>query len=131
MQTLVRLLPVLSLVVAAALYIVDVEGPDAYAARNVLPIFAVLIMSAVVLYRGSGRWNGRGARWPFAVLGFAVPAMGLSLYLHYGYETDLHGMFSDAVYPREVFRYLPIYTSFAGAVGAAIGWIIGVNVERH
>ena len=40
-------------------------------------------------------------------------------------------MFSDAVYPREVFRYLPIYTSFAGAVGAAIGWIIGTNAERR
>ena len=128
---LVRLLPVSLLTAAAILYVVDVEGADAYAARNVLPIVAVLIMAFVVLYRGAGRWNGRGPRWPLAVLGFAVPAWGLSLYLHYGYETDLHGMFSDAVYPREVFRYLPIYTSFAGAVGAAIGWIIGTNAERR
>ena len=131
MFIVVRLLPVLCLVIAAALYIIDVQGPDAYAVRNVLPLIGVLMLSFVVLYRGSGRWSGRGARWPFAVLGFAVPAVGLSLYLHYGFETDLHGMFSDAVYPREVFRYLPIYTSFAGAIGAAIGWIIGLNVERH
>ena len=131
MHILVRLAPVLCVTAATLLYIVDVQGPGAYAARNALPVLAVLIMSGIVLYRGEGRWNGRGPRWPLAVLGFAVPAVGLSLYLHYGYETDLHGMFSDAVYPREVFRYLPIYTSFAGAIGAAIGWIIGASAERR
>ena len=63
-----------------------------------------------------------------AILGFAIPAIGLSIYLHYGYSIDLHGMFSESVYPEELFRYLPVYTMFAGMIGFAIGWIAGRNV---
>jgi hypothetical protein len=37
-------------------------------------------------------------------------------------------MYSQAVFPRELFRYLPIYTFVAGAVGFAIGWIAGRNI---
>ena len=65
--------------------------------------------------------------WPLGLIGFAIPALGLSLYLHYGYATDLNGMYSEAVYPKELFRYLPIYTVVAGGIGFAIGWIIGRN----
>jgi hypothetical protein len=52
----------------------------------------------------------------------------LSLYLHYAYNVNLNGMFTDAVYPERVFRYLPIYTLAAGSIGFAIGWIVGRNV---
>jgi len=41
---------------------------------------------------------------------------------------DLNGMVSESVYPRELFRYLPEYTTGAGAIGFAIGWIVGRNV---
>jgi hypothetical protein len=30
--------------------------------------------------------------------------------------------------PRNLFRYLPIYTAFAGGIGFAIGWLAGRNV---
>lgn len=130
MLVLIRLLPVVLLTAAAIAYVVHVEGENAYPVRNVLPMLAVLLLSAIVLLRGGGRWTGRGWRWPLAVLGFAIPAVGLSLYLHYGYATDLHGMFSEAIYPKELFRYLPAYTAFAGGIGFAIGWIIGKNAER-
>ena len=124
---LVRLLPVVFLVAAAITYTAHVEGPDAYALRNALPMLIVLVLSLVVLVRGEGRWTGRGVGWPLGILGFAIPALGLSLYLHYGYANDLNGMYSDAVYPTELFRYLPAYTVFAGCIGFAIGWIIGRN----
>ena len=50
------------------------------------------------------------------------------MYLHYGYSVDLDGMVSESVFPQELFRYLPLYTSIAGAIGFAIGWIVGKNV---
>jgi hypothetical protein len=50
------------------------------------------------------------------------------MYLHHGYATDLLGMYSDAIYPRELFRYLPLYTMFAGGIGFTIGWIVGRQV---
>ena len=42
--------------------------------------------------------------------GFAIPALGLSAYLHFAYASNLGDLFDDARYPMEVFRFLPIYT---------------------
>ena len=123
-----RLLPVLFATSAAIFYVGYVEGGDAYAVRNTLPMLLVILLSAITLWKGAGRWTGAGWRWPLGTLGFAVPALGLSLYLHYGYATDLNGMYSESVYPREVFRFLPAYTLVAGGIGFAIGWIAGRNV---
>ena len=126
--TLVRLLPVIFLAMSAMAYVAWVEGRDAYVWRNLLPMFLAVVLAAIALRCGDGRWHGRGWSWPLGTLGFAVPAIGLSLYMHYGYTVDLNGMFSESVYPMEVFRYLPVYTMFAGVIGFAIGWIAGRNV---
>lgn len=128
MLAAVRLLPVVFLTAATAAYVVHVEGDGAYTLRNVLPIAVVLALAAFTLYRGAGRWTGAGWRWPLGTLGFAIPALGLSLYLHYGYAHDLDGMVSEAVYPEELFRFLPLYTLGAGGIGFAIGWIAGRDV---
>ena len=44
------------------------------------------------------------------------------------YAVDLDELFAGAERPEELFRYLPLYTSVAGGIGFAIGWIIGRNV---
>jgi len=124
----VRLSPVLFITIAAAIYVLKVEAGVAYPFRNIAPMLIVVLLSIVTLLKGGGRWTGSGWRWLLGTLGYAVPAIGLSMYLHYGYETDLNGMYSESVYPHEVFRYLPLYTSFAGGIGFAIGWIAGRNV---
>lgn len=123
-----RLLPVALVAIAAMVYVVNIEGPRGYPLRNTVPMLLVIVLAGVTLYKGAGRWTGSGWRWPLASLGFAIPAIGLSIYLHYGYSIDLDGMYSESVYPRELFRYLPAYTLFAGAIGFAIGWIAGRNV---
>jgi hypothetical protein len=125
---LARLSPVLLIAVAAMAYVLYVEGSDAYPGRNLVPMLAVIALAALTLKKGEGRWAGAGWCWPLGTLGFAIPAIGLSIYLHYGYSIDLHGMFSESVYPEELFRYLPVYTMFAGMIGFAIGWIAGRNV---
>ena len=122
------MLPVLFVTAAAIAYAAYVEGVAAYPLRNAIPMLLVIIISVLTLYRGGGRWTGAGWSWPLGTLGFAIPALGLSLYLHYGYSVDLDGMFSESVYPRELFRYLPAYTTGAGVIGFAIGWIVGRNV---
>ena len=124
---LIRLLPVLLIVAAATAYIVDVEGPDAYAIRNAAPLFLLVVLSALTLFRGDGRWIGAGWRWPLGTLGFTIPALGLSLYLHYAYSIELESLFGAARHPQELFRYLPMYTVVAGGIGFAIGWIVGRN----
>ncbi len=125
---LARLSPVLLIAAAAMAYVLYVEGSDAYPGRNLVPMLAVIALAALTLKKGEGRWAGAGWCWPLGTLGFAIPAIGLSIYLHYGYSIDLHGMFSESVYPEELFRYLPVYTMFAGMIGFAIGWIAGRNV---
>ena len=124
----IRLSPVVFVAIAAVAYMADVQGESGYVLRNAIPVFFVLVLAAITLKQGDGTWTGSGWRWPLGTLGFAIPALGLSLYLHYGYTVDLDGMYSESVYPREVFRYLPLYTSFAGGIGFAIGWIAGRKV---
>ena len=128
MAYFVRLVTVIFIAVAAMVYVLKVESGVAYPFRNLLPILTVILLSAVTLKKGGGQWTADGWRWPLGTLGFAIPTIGLSLYLHYGYEVDLYGMYSESIYPSEVFRYLPIYTMFAGVIGFAIGWIIGKNI---
>lgn len=113
---------------AAMVYVRHVEGSSAYVLRNIVPMLLVVALSAVTLYKGRGSWTGAGWRWPLGTVGFAIPALGLSLYLHYGYAVNLDGMFHDALYPLQLFRFLPAYTIGAGAIGFAIGWIAGRNI---
>ena len=126
--TLVRLLPLILLVVAAAAWINDVQGGGPFVLRNLVPPTVVLILAAITLQRGGGTWTGSGWRLPLGVIGFAVPALGLSIYLHYAYTVNLNELFSGATNPEQLFRFLPVYTLVAGGIGFAIGWIVGKNV---
>ena len=115
-------------VIAAGVWFNDVQqgGPDVL--RNLIPLLLLVLLSALALIMGNGRWSGSGKRLPFGVVGYAIPAFGLALYLHYAYSINLNGMFSDAAFPERVFHYLPYYTIVAGGIGFAIGWIVGRNV---
>ena len=124
----IRLLPVVLLAAAAAFWFVEVQQGGPWAPRNLLPLLVLVILSFVTLYRGHGRWSGAGMRLPLGTLGFAIPALGLTAYLHYAYSINLNDMFSDTLFPDRVFRYLPVYTLVAGGIGFAIGWIVGRNV---
>ena len=53
--TIIRMLPVLFVTVAAIAYAAYVEGAGAYALRNAIPMLLVIIISAVTLFRGAGQ----------------------------------------------------------------------------
>jgi hypothetical protein len=127
-MVLLRLLPVLLLTVASAIWIGSVQQGGPYVLRNLLPPALVVVLASVALWCGRGSWAGAGWRLPLGTLGFAVPALGLSLYLHYAYSVNLDDMFTDAGQPGQLFRFLPAYTLGAGGIGFAIGWIIGRNI---
>ena len=126
--TIWRLLPIVLVCVAAALWFDEVQDGGPYVLRNLLPLAVLIVLSAITLHLGGGRWAGRGKRMPLGVIGYAIPALGLALYLHYAYSINLNDMFTDAAYPDRVFRYLPAYTIVAGGIGFGIGWIVGRNV---
>ena len=126
--TVVRVLPLLLLTIAAAAWFNDVQQGGVYVLRNLLPLVVLLLLATIAVWRGGGRWTGMGWRWPLGLVGVAIPALGLSLYLHYAYSVNLDGMFDAAEQPTRVFRYLPAYTLVAGGIGFAIGWIVGRNV---
>jgi len=123
-----KILPVMVIILAASFWFANVERGQPYLQRNLLPLLVLLLLAVLTLYRGGGHWSGAGWRMPLGTLGFAIPALGLSAYLHYAYAVNLGDMFGDALYPGRVFRYLPVYTLVAGAIGFAIGWIVGRNV---
>jgi hypothetical protein len=125
---LVRLAPIIMLVAAAAAWFNDVQQGGPYVLRNLVPPLVVVLLSALTLRRGAGTWTGAGWRLPLGTLGFAIPALGLAVYLHYAYSVNLNGLFTDATNPQGLFRFLPLYTLVAGGIGFAIGWIAGRNV---
>ena len=128
-RVVVRTLIVALPLVAVALFIADVEAELDTVARNVAPLLLVVVLAAVSLIRNGGRWWRPDARWPLAVLGFALPAVGLSVYLHGLWHYDVDELRSAARDQRLLFAYLPLYTSVAGAIGAALGWIVGRQVN--
>lgn len=125
---LLRLFPVVLVTLAAAAWFNDVQRGGPWVLRNIVPLLVLVLLSWFTLHRGSGRWTGGGWRLPLATMGFAIPALGLSAYLHYAYSVNLDDMFAGSQSPGRVFRYLPAYTLVAGGIGAAIGWIVGRNI---
>ena len=125
---IVRLVPILLLTTAAGMWFAEVQHGGPWVWRNVVPLAVLVVLAYITLRRGGGLWSGAGLRMPLGTLGFAIPALGLAVYLHYAYATNLDGMFSDSADPDRVFRFLPGYTLVAGGIGFAIGWIIGRNV---
>ena len=125
---IIRVLPVLLVLAAAAFWFSEVQETSQYLFRNLLPLGIVLLLSVLSVWRGEGRWGGPGLRLAFGTLGFAIPAVGLSLYLHYAYSVNLNDMFAGTEHPMQLFRFLPYYTTLAGGIGFAIGWIVGRNL---
>lgn len=121
-----RLAPLLLLTLAAAYWFNEVQEGGPWVLRNLVPPTLVVVLAIVTLFRGGSTWTGSGWRMPLGVVGFAIPALGLSVYLHYAYAVNLDDYFADGA--GQLFRFLPIYTVVAGAIGFAIGWIVGRNV---
>jgi hypothetical protein len=126
--TAIRLLPVVLVTAAAGFWFNAVEAGGPHVVANLAPLAVLALLSTVTLWRGGGRWTGAGWRWPLGTLGYAVPALGLGVYLHFAFEVNLNGMFGDPPSSGQLFRYLPLYTTVAGGIGFAIGWIAGKNL---
>ena len=75
----IRLLPLLLLIVAAATWFNHVQGGGAFVLRNLVPLLVLLLLGLLSLWRGQGRWTGSGWRFALGTLGYAIPALGLSL----------------------------------------------------
>lgn len=125
---IVRFLPVLLVTMAAGIWFNYVQDGGPFVLRNLTPLAGLVVLSIVALSRGTGSWTGSGWRWPLGVLGFSIPALGLSLYLHYAFSVNLNGLFDEAADPGQLFRFLPAYTLVAGGIGFAIGWLVGRNI---
>ena len=128
MRLLLKLSPLVLVTGAAAVWFNHVQDGGPYVLRNLLPPTLLVLLAFITLWRGNGRWTGAGWKLPLATVGFAMPALGLSLYLHYAYAVNLNDMFGDAIQPGQLFRFLPAYTLFAATIGAAIGWTVGRNI---
>ncbi len=128
MRLLLKLSPLVLVTGAAAVWFNHVQDGGPYVLRNLLPPTLLVLLAFITLWRGNGRWTGAGWKLPLATVGFAMPALGLSLYLHYAYAVNLNDMFGDAIQPGQLFRFLPAYTLFAAAIGATIGWTVGRNI---
>lgn len=113
---------------AAGLWFNEVQDGGPHVMRNLVPPSIVILLALATLWRGAGHWTGSGWCWPLGTAGFAIPALGLSIYLHYAYSVNLDDLFSAAEGAGQLFRFLPVYTTVAGGIGFAIGWIVGRNL---
>ncbi len=127
-RLLLKLSPLVLVTAVAAAWFNHVQDGGPYVLRNLLPPMLLVLLALITLLRGNGRWAGAGWTMPLATVGFAIPALGLSLYLHYAYAVNLNDMFGDATQPGELFRWLPAFTLFAAGIGSAIGWTVGKSI---
>jgi hypothetical protein len=127
-STILKMAPLVLGYAALGAWFAAAESSGSYALRNLLPPAIVLVLAFVALRRGGGRFAGAGWQLPLGTIGYAIPAIGLSAYLHYAFAVNLNGMFGDPPAAGQLFRFLPIYTAGAGAIGFAIGWIAGRNL---
>ena len=125
LRVLLRLLPVVLLLLTAAVWFNDVQDSGPCVPRNLLPLAIVVLLSALTLWQGKGSWKAGSWQLALGTLGFAIPALGLAAYLHYAYDVNLDGMFNGAQEPLQLFRFLPYYTVLAGGIGFALGWVVG------
>ena len=93
--------------------------------RNLMPAALAWVLLLWVVMRHAG-----DARWWLGWIGFLVPTLGLSGYLHLAFLNDWDGLATQAVTPDQFFRYLPIFALFAGGIGFAIGRIVGGAMQR-
>ena len=129
-RVLQRLLPILLAVIVYTAWMADIQNAGPWFVRNAIPIGFCVSLLALALYRNSGYFLGEDPRLLFGTLGFAIPSVGLSAYLHYAYAVNLNDMFTGASRPGALFRFLPFYTSVAGCIGFAIGWIVGARLRK-
>ena len=61
---MLRLAPVLLIAVAAGLWFNEVQESGPWVFRNLVPLGIVVVLSALTLLRGGGRWTGSGWRLP-------------------------------------------------------------------
>lgn len=127
-STLLRLTPIIAIVVAAGVFIIRAEQGGPHVWRNLGPAVLCLALFWVALLKNRGSWFAVDRRWTPAAIGFAIPTLGLSLYLHASWHYDFDGIASGAATPDLMFRFLPYYTLSAGCIGFAIGWVIGRNI---
>lgn len=113
------------LVAGLAWLTLQANPTGSYVLRNLLPALLAWLLLGYVMRR-----HVSDARWWLGWLGFTIPALGLSGYLHFAFMFDWQGIASRAVTPDLLFRFLPYYVLFAGGIGFAIGWIVGRGVRQ-
>ncbi len=111
-------------------YVYWVEATGTYVLRNLLPLAVVAALAWFVLIIKVRRSGPGDMRWILGLIGFSIPAVGLSVYLHWRGQLDIDQIRSSAIRPDLLFRYLPAYSFIAGLIGFWIGWIVGKNLNE-
>lgn len=127
-KSLIVVPPVLLLGIAAAI-IIGVEDSGPFVSRNLVPVLIAFLLVLWALGPLGRHRRDAMRRRILGAIGFALPAVGLSLYLHLGLALEWDGMVNPTRTPELLFRFLPYYTVGAGCIGFAIGWIIGRNLD--
>ena len=114
-------------VVAGFAWLAAAANPTGqFVAANIAPAAAAWLLLVWIVLR-----KPADTRWWLGWVGFLVPALGLSGYLHLAFLNDWGGMASGAVTPAVLFRFLPLYAAVAGGIGFWIGWIVGRAAVSH
>ncbi len=111
-------------------YVYWVERTGTYVLRNLSPFALVAVLAWFVLMVKARRGGPLDMRWILGLVGYSIPAVGLTVYLHWCWQLDIDQIRSSAIRPDLLFRYLPAYSFVAGLIGFWIGWIVGKNLNE-
>jgi len=80
----------------------------------------------MILKEAHGLWRNADPRIKGSLIGFVVAAVGVTLFAHIAWVTDLGRVASASSTSGLLFLFLPIYSMILGIVGSILGRFVGV-----
>ena len=117
------------LAATCALLVFATEGFHPFAVWNCVPILVAYLFAVMILEKARGLWRNVDPRIKGSLIGFVVAAVGVTLFTHIAWVTDLGRVASASSTSGLLFLFLPIYSVILGIVGSILGLIFGVLVR--
>lgn len=113
---------IIGITAVACLFLANV-APNIFSLWVLLPLIVIYALTIVV---------GRSGKKPHvaAVIGFLIPVIPLLWIVHIQWYFDINGVATSSSTSALIFAVLPVYCFILGAIGYALGYAVGLKLNK-
>lgn len=113
---------IIGITAVACLFLANV-APNIFSLWVLLPLIVIYALTIVV---------GRSGKKPHvaAVIGFLIPVIPLLWIVHIQWYFDINGVATGSSTSALIFAVLPVYCFILGAIGYALGYAVGLKLNK-